>query len=609
MATSISTSIIACLKAFNAFVAEVQDLEKNNPASLLIQAWQDELGRLRMWAANIGAHQTNQSSLDYRLRDSSHVRQQIKNLLDELLNRLHEAGKAISEDEPDDDDDIESLEDSSSEGGAPQTDVHRLHKSVATIVTCLFQMSMLVRKPAQHDLRIGSKAAEVAAFKPFDYNHVRDKYPQAEEFVVSRLGHANTRRRQYLKYRERHALKLKQGINSALADMDDNATSDLGLSETIATDVQNWNVRFDDIASQSGISQTSYAPTLMGGGDITIPTPPRHSRGGAPFECPYCYFIITVTSTRSWNRHVFDDLQPYVCLDKTCTTPHKLYTTRHEWAHHGTTMHHYEDSGESRKCILCGDPQGTAQQYDRHVARHLQELALFVLPQNNNEEPDHDEPCTESKSDSSIASSGPESSPEIFWRCCECKSTNHLSSSPIHCIQCAHNWCMTCKSWRAGEDGSPDYTHPPRARSLSLKRQYEERKEAMREREPRVYVERVALAEKEARMRAEREAQRRRDERNRERRYNEDLRARTQRRLDDQRRLQLEDADRQRRRWSQEEGELLAAAIVARRRREELDRRREAEAIVEAERRAAARRRREEEQAKCRYSRGLGRPC
>ncbi|KAL8643783.1 MAG: hypothetical protein Q9226_008125, partial [Calogaya cf. arnoldii] len=89
--------------------------------------------------------------------------------------------------------------------------------------------------------------------------------------------------------------------------------------------------------------------------------------------------------------------------------------------------------------------------------------------------------------------------------------------------------------------------HPPRARSLSLKRQYEERKEAMRERERRVYVERVALAEKKARMRAEREAQRLRDERNREWRHNEDLRARAQRRLDYQRRLQLEDADRQRR--------------------------------------------------------------
>ncbi len=77
----------------------------------------------------------------------------------------------------------------------------------------------------------------------------------------------------------------------------------------------------------------------------------------------------------------------------------------------------------------------------------------------------------------------------------------------------------------------------------------------------------------------------------RERRHKEDLRIRAQRLLDDQRRLQIEDANRQRR----QSQERVAAAIVARRRRRELDRRREAEAIVEAERRVADRRRREEE--------------
>ncbi|KAL8702444.1 MAG: hypothetical protein Q9201_004395 [Fulgogasparrea decipioides] len=461
MAASISASIIACLKAFNAFVEQLQDLDNKNPARLLVQRWQDELGRLRMWAANIGAHQTNQSSLDYRLRDSSHVRRQIIKLLDQLLNRLHEAGKAILEEEVEDED-VESLEGSSSEDEALQTDVHQLQRSVATIITCLFQMSMLVRKPAQHDIRVGSRGAEVAVFEPFDYSHVRDKYPKAEDFVVSRLGQGLTRRRKYLKYRERHALKLKQGINNAVTgnSIDDNA------SETIATDVQNWNVRFDDNAPQSGISETSYAPTLMSGGDITIPAPPRSSHGGAPFECPYCYFIITAPSTRSWNRHVFDDLQPYMCLDKACTTPHKLYTTRHEWVHHSNTMHHQEDSlvtgcnnnGRSRNCILCGDSQATRQRYDRHVARHLQELALFVLPRND-EESDREEPSTESDTSSSLVLSEPSANPTSpgnvattrpvegpFWRCCECNSINGLFTRPESCPQCPHSKCTRCPS-------------------------------------------------------------------------------------------------------------------------------------------------------------------
>ncbi|KAL8880072.1 MAG: hypothetical protein Q9198_002448 [Flavoplaca austrocitrina] len=133
--------------------------------------------------------------------------------------------------------------------------------------------------------------------------------------------------------------------------------------------------------------------------------------------------------------------------------------------------------------------------------------------------------------------------------------------------------------------------HRPRARSLSLNRQYDKHKEAMREHERRKHVERVAFTENTKRLRAEREAQRLREEVDRERRHKEDLRIRAQRLLDDQRRLQIEDANRQRR----QSQERVAAAIVARRRRRELDRRREAEAIVEAERRVADRRRREEE--------------
>ncbi|KAL8889951.1 MAG: hypothetical protein Q9192_005940 [Flavoplaca navasiana] len=454
MAFSISTSIIVCLKAFNAFVEDLQALNGKNPANfLLINAWQDELGRLRIWAANVGAHQTNQLSLDYRLRDSSHIREQIVNLLDKLMKRLDEAENAINGEGDDlEDTEVESLDGSVSDDEGLQTDVHHLQSSVATLITCLFQMSMLVRKPAQHDIRVGSREIEVAAFETFDKNHVRDKYPKAEDFIVSRLGSGLTRRRKYLKYRERHALKLKQGIN-AVAEVNDDANSGIVLSETLATDVQDWNVQSDDNASQSGFSQTSYAPTLKSGGHITIPVPPRSSRGGAPFECPYCYFIVVASSERSWHGHVFQDLQPYVCLEQTCSTPQKLYTTRHEWVHHTNTMHRSEEllvAGSDKQekggsCILCKKPQRTRQQYDRHVARHLQELALFVLPRNDEElddeesdddEADDEEPGTKSESEGSFKNE--------MRICCRCDLGNEFCGSGPSCIVCQHTACSRC---------------------------------------------------------------------------------------------------------------------------------------------------------------------
>lgn len=410
MATLISTSIVLCLRDFNDFINYIKELDEENLQEIRLSSWQDELGRLRIWAANIGAHQTGQASLDYRLRDSSHIRQQIIKLLESILERLQDARDIITDEE---DEDVESLNDGSCEGEEAQGEFGQILGNIGSTIGCLFEMSILVRKPARHDLHIGSKKVDVAAFEPFDRQHVAAKYPKADQTLIVRLGQAITRRRKYLKYRERHAAKLKQGIGKVTNIVhDDNATATEVLSETIATDAQQWNVNFDDKASESDMSQTSYGSTLKSGGAITIPAPPRASQDGKSFECPYCYFIITIQSTRSWNKHVFDDLQPYVCTNTTCITPDKLYTTRHEWLHHLQSEHPNEESAEvkekdpdaMRMCSLCKELQTTGHKYDQHMARHLQELALFVLPRNE-EYSDGDDPSSDLDSGPSRAQS------------------------------------------------------------------------------------------------------------------------------------------------------------------------------------------------------------
>lgn len=49
---------------------------------------QDELGRFRIWASNISAHSTGQRSLEYRLRDSSELKEAVVRFLSELLQLL-----------------------------------------------------------------------------------------------------------------------------------------------------------------------------------------------------------------------------------------------------------------------------------------------------------------------------------------------------------------------------------------------------------------------------------------------------------------------------------------------------------------------------------------
>lgn len=399
MAASISSSVVASLKAFNALIEKLNSTDPEDlPEALPIGQWEDELGRLRMWAANIGAHRTGQSSLDFRLRDASHIRNQILKLLKYVEASIGSAQELLSE-RPDSDEET-FLDDDSDDGGeAPGSILMELLASLAAIIKSLFQLSMLVRKPAQHDLYAGSSRADVAAFEPFYYGHVRDKFPDANESLISRLGSAIARRKMYLKYRERHAAKLRQGINTIgtgiHGEINEGATT--VMSDTVATDLHNWNIDFDESASASGQSQTSYAATLMKGENLTIPPPPKESLEGKPFECPLCYHIVKIESTQSWNKHVFLDLQPYTCLDIGCKTPQRLYATRHDWLQHMQEDH--PDKCDSRsvcqgesKCPLCGESLQNAMQLGKHSARHLQDLALFVVPQSlygiNEEEED-----------------------------------------------------------------------------------------------------------------------------------------------------------------------------------------------------------------------------
>ena len=300
MATAISSSLVTCRNSFNTLINQMQisGREKKHEG-LSIPDWEDERGRLRMWAANIGAHQSGQSSLDFRLRDSSQIQQQIIRLLENLARYLEDARAVLTEGEYSD---MESINGSESENEEPQSELQQLRSNVASLIKCLFEISVLIRKPARHDVRIRSKDIDLAAYEWADLRHVRDKFPKADDEIVSRLGHAITYRRKYLKYRERHAAKLRQGID---LDVERDGRSEM-LSETIATDVKprGFGDIIDDNASDSGFTQTSYASTLISGSRITIPTPPEASRKGAPFECPYCYCIVTAPNSRSWSRHV-----------------------------------------------------------------------------------------------------------------------------------------------------------------------------------------------------------------------------------------------------------------------------------------------------------------
>jgi hypothetical protein len=83
----------ACLRDFGLAIRNCQDGAASADLHSLISVSQleDEMGRLRLWAGNIGALQKGHSSLDYRLRDSKHAYDQVLNLLKELHQELEQS--------------------------------------------------------------------------------------------------------------------------------------------------------------------------------------------------------------------------------------------------------------------------------------------------------------------------------------------------------------------------------------------------------------------------------------------------------------------------------------------------------------------------------------
>ncbi|KAJ5771876.1 hypothetical protein N7520_002405 [Penicillium odoratum] len=382
----------------------------SNCLEVPLQEWRDELGRFRVWAANIGAHQTHLSSLEYRLRDASHIKIQVVTLLNQIQELLTDLKDVLEEqnDKRSQTDASDCLE--SPPGHEKFTpEIQEIHQGLVETNTQLYQISMIIRKPSQHDRLVGTDKLDSQPFRFWARQHASDKYPSADTLAIDRISSAMAQQRGVLKYRERHHTKLSQGI-----DLENDGKSTI-LSETVVTDLfEETPGQLSDMISEAGMSETSYGGTLLEGSGVNAPKiPPLPKKGGEnqPFECPYCFYIITARDKRSWARHIFRDLMPYVCIFPGCSTPNKLYESRREWYHHIKQAHDsILGTNETYDCAICRQCTLPTANFQRHVGQHLEELALFLLPRTESES-DSDEKKAGSFSSFHMSDASPKNYP------------------------------------------------------------------------------------------------------------------------------------------------------------------------------------------------------
>ena len=289
-----------------------------------------------------------------------------------------------------------------------------------------------------------------------------DSYPKIDVTLAERLGEANWKRYQRVSAMANDAEPFEDDNESEDTDDEGDKVGDLldftGTTKSSAdpssifssagrqTNTTGTSVSdnaFDyafPVARKRRIakdlnSQATYTSLMTNDqgerGWLKIPVMPKAVELGKTFRCTVCgdkqQAIINQTE---WKKHVFADLQPYICTFQDCKEGINSFGTRkswndHEFSVHRTTKiwicndcaarfserdlfreHAYSNHGnvlmrnqlealvnsaekrvgiaEDNKCPFCYELPGTqSRAFAMHVGRHMEEIALAVLPRDS----------------------------------------------------------------------------------------------------------------------------------------------------------------------------------------------------------------------------------
>lgn len=213
------------------------------------------------------------------------------------------------------------------------TELEERFSEVKHIIGCLYKLSIVIQSPASRDRIERCGKIIVEHYKYFDVAHVSEKFPLAPQYLIDRLGNANTKRRQFFQYLKKHHDKIALYIDAPVQLRIDQPVVAVDLETKVQEADVVPAVKIDcatigqsviakTVNTQTTVSTFVERPTRPTGGSVSgqsqishgtsvgddahtklcIPAPPRPGRAldGEPFECPYCFSMIVAEDSRSW---------------------------------------------------------------------------------------------------------------------------------------------------------------------------------------------------------------------------------------------------------------------------------------------------------------------
>ncbi|KAI9686882.1 MAG: hypothetical protein M1822_002635 [Bathelium mastoideum] len=244
-------------------------------------------------------------------------------------------------------------------------------------IRCLQNLTPALEWPAK-DAGCNEAPGKVDGRTPLSTHHhfaqlVRDKFPLANTALVEQLGENNLKR--YLRLQEQRRLNGAQSQSDVLQL--EGATV---VAKSKFHDSGKGTSKGPDTNHASTVAP-SVVSSLTDSARPSVPPLPDSARKGEPFECDACGRRVRVTTLENWRKHLMMDLQPYTCVLPECNYIGLPTTIAYDaWIRHLNKDHCLVQETTSLECPLCYKKMvGDAFRFARHVAQHLEDIALATI--------------------------------------------------------------------------------------------------------------------------------------------------------------------------------------------------------------------------------------
>jgi hypothetical protein len=302
---------------------------------------ENQRGRFQIWAGTIGVFAAGKASTDYRLRNDGDVKEIMVDMLSRLWKAIDKFLKPALVEESDDASISEtstssadsaaslvlSIEDDSVTGTAEEsTPVYQIAslQEINGVISKLYRLSAIIRKPKslRENARVASYIEKVedgpdqSEYEAHVRWQVKFRLPDAPEKLVDRLVSAVVFRRRKLQYRERHQMKLSQGLEAAIqvilpgipnvlqqskiqtprqsspflksAPTVKSSSETMPLSATEASSVNRRGLAsYSKSVAPSNLTKSAVARRDL----LDVPPPPRPTETTEAI-CPYCFEVV-----------------------------------------------------------------------------------------------------------------------------------------------------------------------------------------------------------------------------------------------------------------------------------------------------------------------------